>query len=92
MRCGPDEYVASISTHIPDPINHVIEDKAEIEAAIIAALCEHGFLEADEVIFSHSSTAGAWEKWTARSWGFVGGYPQIYVHQALANDGCTTGS
>lgn len=76
LRCGPDEYVASISTHIPDPINHVIEDKAEIEAAIIAALSEHGFLEADEVIFSHSSTAGAWEKWTARSWGFVGGYPQ----------------
>ncbi|MEL6254881.1 MAG: FAD-dependent oxidoreductase, partial [Bacteroidota bacterium] len=76
LRCGPNEYVASISTHIPDPLNHVIEDKSEIEAAIITALSEHGFFEAEKVIFSHSSTAGAWEKWTARSWGFVGGYPQ----------------
>ncbi|MDW3648014.1 MAG: NAD(P)/FAD-dependent oxidoreductase [Bacteroidia bacterium] len=76
LRCGMNEYVASISTHIPDPSNHVIEDKSEIEAAIIAALSEQGFLDADEIIFSHSSTAGAWEKWTARSWGFVGGYPQ----------------
>ncbi|MEM6802173.1 MAG: NAD(P)/FAD-dependent oxidoreductase [Bacteroidota bacterium] len=75
-RCSTQEYVASVSTHIPDPENKYIENKEEIEDAIIQALENAGFLKKEEIIFKHSSTAGAWEKWTARSWGFVGGYPQ----------------
>ena len=27
-------------------------------------------------MYRHSSPHGAWEKWTARAHGFVGGYPQ----------------
>lgn len=76
QRCGPDEVVGAVSTHIPDPAHTWIENKAEIEAAILRQLEVQGFFRQDEVIFYHSSTPKAWEKWTGRAWGFVGGYPQ----------------
>ncbi|MEM6766669.1 MAG: hypothetical protein AAF655_17165, partial [Bacteroidota bacterium] len=43
---------------------------------IFAALENRGFLKREDVTFHHSSTPKAWKKWTGRSWGFVGGYPQ----------------
>lgn len=75
-RCGPDETVASISTHVFGPHDPVIEDKAVLEQAIVDALEAKGFLRREDILYQHSSTPYAWEKWTARAHGFVGGYPQ----------------
>lgn len=75
-RCGPDELVASVSTHITHPEETLIENKEIIEDAIIDVLEKKSFLRRDEIKFYHSSTAHSWKKWTGRSWGFVGGYPQ----------------
>ena len=75
-RCGPDEMVASVSTHIHDPSETSIVNKEIIEAAILDAIIDKLPFTKEEIIFQHSSTARSWEKWTSRSWGFVGGYPQ----------------
>ncbi len=75
-RCKPGEAVASISTHIFDPNETLIEHKELIEERIIEVLEENGFLKRENILYKHSSTPGAWKKWTAREWGFVGGYPQ----------------
>ena len=75
-RCGADEGIAPVSPPIPAPAPPRIENKAEIEALILQQLEAQGFFRQDEVIFYHSSTPKAWEKWTGRAWGFVGGYPQ----------------
>ncbi|MEL7535373.1 MAG: hypothetical protein AAFN10_29045 [Bacteroidota bacterium] len=61
---------------VHDPDNHPIIDKAAVIDAIYKALEREGLLERDKLIFEHASTPGAWRKWTAREWGFVGGYPQ----------------
>lgn len=76
-RCGPDQTVASISTHIPDPENTFIENPEEVENAILDALEKHGFLKREDIIFQHSSGPRSWKKWTGREYGFVGGYPQF---------------
>ncbi|MEM6344725.1 MAG: NAD(P)/FAD-dependent oxidoreductase [Bacteroidota bacterium] len=76
LRCGPDEFVGSVSTHVHDPDNQIITNKDELVNAIYAALEREGLLVRDNLIFEHASTPGAWRKWTAREWGFVGGYPQ----------------
>lgn len=76
QRCGPDEIVASISTHAPDPANRWIERKEELETVILRLLDQLGLISQKDVLFYHSSTPGSWEKWTGRQWGFVGGYPQ----------------
>jgi phytoene dehydrogenase-like protein len=78
-RCGPDEVVASVSTHLPDPGNNPLKNKALVEETIFMELEKHGFLKKEDVIYSHSSTQKSWEKWTGRKYGFVGGYPQ-YRH------------
>ena len=75
-RCAPDEAVASISTHVFDPDNSLIENKALLEAEIIQVLEEKDMLKKENILYQHASTPGAWQKWTAREWGFVGGYPQ----------------
>ncbi len=76
LRCGPDEMVGSVSTHIPDPEKNLIHDKEAVVAEIFAALESHDLMRRENLVFEHASTPGSWEKWTARSWGFVGGYPQ----------------
>jgi phytoene dehydrogenase-like protein len=76
QRCGPDEMIASVSTHIRDPKATFITDKTETEAAIWAALEAHDLLHREDLIYQHSSTPRSWKKWTGRAWGFVGGYPQ----------------
>lgn len=75
-RCGNGEAVASISTHISDPGGNMIRDKKALEERIVSALEEKGFLRKENILYQHSSTPGAWQKWTARAYGFVGGYPQ----------------
>ena len=75
-RCGPDELVGSVSTHVPDPENTFVHDKELVVEEIFSALEKAGFLKREDVTFYHASTPKAWKKWTGRSWGFVGGYPQ----------------
>ncbi|MEM9327828.1 MAG: NAD(P)/FAD-dependent oxidoreductase, partial [Bacteroidota bacterium] len=70
----PGCRVASISTHVPDPGETVV-DGATLEALVIDVLEQKGFLRKEDVIYQHSSTPKSWHKWTKRSWGFVGGYP-----------------
>ena len=67
--------VMSISTHSPDPENHII-DNQKVEEAIIKELVKNDFLLEENIRFIHSSSPKSWVKWTGRKWGFVGGYPQ----------------
>lgn len=76
QRCKPGEAIASITTHIFDPEETLVDHKAELEEIIIDVLEEKGILKRENILYRHSSTPGSWEKWTARAWGFVGGYPQ----------------
>ena len=76
LRCKPDEAVASISTHVFDPEGTLVNQKEKLEAMVVAVLEEKGFLKKENILYQHASTPGAWQKWTAREWGFVGGYPQ----------------
>jgi len=76
-RCdATDTMVCSISTHVKNPIERMTFDKEKVENAIIDELEKHGFLKKEDIIYQHSSTPTAWEKWTGRKYGFVGGYPQ----------------
>ncbi|MEM9987767.1 MAG: FAD-dependent oxidoreductase, partial [Bacteroidota bacterium] len=77
-RCGPEEVVASISTHAPDPAHRKMDQKERIEEQILVQLEKLGFFDREDIIYRHSSTPGAWEKWTQRAFGFVGGYPQYF--------------
>lgn len=76
LRCAPDQCVAAISTHIADPHLHSVADKAALEAAVVEVLESRGLLRREDILYQHSSTQKAWEKWTGRAHGFVGGYPQ----------------
>jgi C-3',4' desaturase CrtD len=76
LRCQPDDCVAAISTHIGMPHLQSVHDKARIEERIVAILEEKGILKRADILYQHSSTQKAWEKWTGRAYGFVGGYPQ----------------
>ncbi len=76
QRCGKDEFVGSVSTHVPHPEKTFIDKKEELVDIIFDTLENRGFLTRKDIIFHHSSTPKAWKKWTGRSWGFVGGYPQ----------------
>lgn len=75
-RCGPYEIIGSVSTHIPHPGKTFIANKEEIADAIFNALEQAGLVAKEDITFQHASTPYAWEKWTKRQWGFVGGYPQ----------------
>lgn len=72
----PNGVVASVSTHIANPAAQAFFDKTQTENAILDLLEKRGFLRRKDVIYTHSSAAKSWEKWTARAYGFVGGYPQ----------------
>lgn len=69
--------VASISTHVTDPKSRLKDfDKGKAEEAILKVLDKQGLVRRDTVEYYHSSAPSAWEKWTNRAFGFVGGYPQ----------------
>ncbi len=76
LRCQPGQCVAAISTHIGQPQLQSVHDKPSLEARVIEILEEKGFLNRADILYQHSSTQKAWEKWTGRAYGFVGGYPQ----------------
>lgn len=67
--------VMSVSTHVADPDNTIIDGK-KVEQAVLNVLETQDFLKRDSVVYQHSSTPKSWAKWTGRKWGFVGGYPQ----------------
>lgn len=75
IRCPPGQQVASVSTHITHSNKDLSIDKASIAEAIFNVLVKHDFIQ-EIPEFWHASTQKAWEKWTGRSAGFVGGYPQ----------------
>ncbi len=73
----PGMKVASISTHVPNPQNNIIDTKIA-ENAVINILEDSGFLAKEDIVYQHSSSPKSWEKWTGRAFGFVGGYPQYF--------------
>jgi C-3',4' desaturase CrtD len=78
-RCQPDQCVASVSSHILRadlPTLNPPDAKTEVEEAILDILEARGILKREDILYRHSSTPKAWEKWTGRAYGFVGGYPQ----------------
>jgi len=75
-RTSEGEQVASISTHIPDPEHNFIANKAEIEQAILQHLAQAGLVLPEHIVSYQSATPGAWQFWTKRAFGAVGGYPQ----------------
>lgn len=74
---SPEGMVASVSTHLPNPEKHIIEDKSDTENYILDILEQKNILRREDIIYQHSSTQKSWEKWTGRAFGFVGGYPQL---------------
>jgi len=73
----PNQMVASISTHIPNPAQNKEIDKEKVEKEILDALGKYDLIKSSKIICKHSSTQKSWEKWTGRAFGFVGGYPQF---------------
>ncbi len=76
QRCKPGHQVVSVSTHLGNLLSWKHEMKAHIEEAVIRYLKQFGFMPQTPV-YLHSSGKGAWEKWTGRFAGAVGGYPQL---------------
>lgn len=72
----PGLMVASVTTHIHDPENTIVDGEF-IADQIITILAEQGFVRIENIVYQHHSGPKAWSKWTGREWGFVGGYPQI---------------
>ncbi len=78
-RCTKEKYsVASISTHVPHPEKNAVLNKDQLENEILSILEQHGLILKKNVIYQHSSAPKAWEKWTFRKFGAVGGYPQYF--------------
>lgn len=71
----PGMMVASVSTHVPDPANTVV-DGTKLQEALLAELDARDLIKKKNIVYCHHSGPKAWEKWTGRKWGFVGGYPQ----------------
>ncbi|SIT79711.1 phytoene desaturase family protein [Pontibacter indicus] len=75
-RAGEEERVVAISTHVPDPAALRIQDKKELEEAILGRMEALGLLQKKDILYLDSATPGAWIFWTQRAYGMVGGYPQ----------------
>lgn len=78
-RAPAGEMVASISTHVRHPELHQLEEKEQLEEAILRALVQKEIIIRENIISVQSATPGAWIFWTKRAFGAVGGYPQ-YKH------------
>lgn len=74
----PNHAVASVSTHVHDPANTIMDNKEQAEQVVIEKLVELGIFKKEDIVYYHSSTPKGWGKWTWREWGFVGGYPQYF--------------
>ncbi len=75
---APDMMVGSVSTHIKNPAKNKVFDKEKAAQAVVNVLEKRGFLRKEDIVYLHSSATTAWEKWTNRKFGFVGGYPQYF--------------
>jgi C-3',4' desaturase CrtD len=75
-RAAEGRGVAAISTHVANPPANWISNKRLIEEAIIDRLDQIGLLEREQILYRDSATPGAWQFWTQRAYGMVGGYPQ----------------
>jgi C-3',4' desaturase CrtD len=76
QRAPQGHMAASVSTHWHDPAANILENRNDAESAILEQLDQHDFIKRESIDYLHSSGPRSWEKWTGRSWGFVGGYPQ----------------
>jgi len=76
LRTRNGVYVASLSTHIRNPAVHMQYNKEELQGKIRELMQANGFLQAEDVVYMHTSGPASWQKWTGRTLGFVGGYPQ----------------
>jgi phytoene dehydrogenase-like protein len=76
LRAPEGMCVASVSTHVKLPCKTPI-DKEKAISAILETLERHGFLQKEDVVYSHVAGPETWEDWTLRKGGFVGGYPQF---------------
>jgi len=79
LRAPAGEVVAAISTHVPDPAVNYIRQKAVLEEAICKVLANRGLIRIENITYKQGATPGAWNFWTQRAYGAVGGYPQ-YRH------------
>jgi C-3',4' desaturase CrtD len=75
-RAPLDKMVASVSCHIPNPNPEKDIDKNKIAEIVLNELDRQGFIPKNAIEYYHVSGAAAWERWTGRKYGFVGGYPQ----------------
>lgn len=69
--------VASVSTHIPHPAKNNSYPAEEIATYIIKVLEDQKLIRLQDIVYQHNSGPHAWQKWTGRADGFVGGYPQF---------------
>ncbi|MBX0332114.1 NAD(P)/FAD-dependent oxidoreductase [Pontibacter sp. HSC-14F20] len=75
-RAQEGERVVAVSTHVPDPAALRINDKRQLQEAIINKMEALGMLNRPDILYLDSATPGAWIFWTQRAYGMVGGYPQ----------------
>jgi phytoene dehydrogenase-like protein len=71
--------VASVSTHLHNPADKSSIDKKLATDFVFEVLEKNNLILRKNIAYFHASDALAWEKWTKRKYGFVGGYPQ-YLH------------
>lgn len=76
LRAPVGEFLASISTHVPDPERLQIADKQQLVETVLEALEKKGLVCRGNVKYQSAATPGAWVFWTKRAYGAVGGYPQ----------------
>jgi phytoene dehydrogenase-like protein len=69
--------VASVSTHVSQPHQRQHLDKAAATEVVLSELERRQLLPLQHVVYRHSADPAEWERWTARKYGFVGGYPQL---------------
>ncbi len=75
-RAPMDKMVASVSCHIPNPNPENDIDKDLLAEIVLEELNKRGLIPKSNIEYYHVSAAAAWERWTGRKYGFVGGYPQ----------------
>jgi len=75
-RAPLDKMVASVSCHIPNPSPEQDIDKDALAEIVLDELDRKGLIPRTAIEYFHVSAAAAWERWTGRKYGFVGGYPQ----------------
>lgn len=75
-RAALGTRVASVSTHLKNIHVENGIDKGLIETELLAFLDRKNIILKNEIQYVHSSSKQAWEQWTERKHGAVGGYPQ----------------